>query len=61
MKKGFRITKNEIKNRAGYVLLGIFGFYLATPVKEWLDNLPISKLVIGIGGILLTLLIFKFD
>lgn len=59
--KNYRITKNEVKNRMGYVFIGIFGFYLATPAREWLDTLPLNKWIIGIGGILLTLLIFKFD
>ena len=61
MTKGFRIKPEEIRKRAGYVFLGAFVFYLAEPLKEFLDTLPLSKWIIGIIGIVATLYFFDFE
>jgi len=61
MAKGFQIKTIEIRKRAGYIFLGAFAFFLAQPLKEWLDTLPINKWIIGIGGIILTLYFFDFS
>ena len=62
MSKGFRIERIEIKKRFGYILLGIFGFYLVSPIRDWLDaNISFNPLIIGIVGIILTLYFFDFS
>jgi hypothetical protein len=56
-----RITKKELTSRIGYILLGFFSFYLVEPLRNLIDSsLEINSWVIGIGGIILTLLFFDF-
>jgi hypothetical protein len=55
------ITKNELKSRIGYILLGFFSFYLVLPLQTWVDtNLQINPWIIGIVGIILVLFFFDF-
>lgn len=61
MTKGFQIKKVEIKKRAGYILLGMFGFILISPLRDFLDGLPINKYLLGGLGILITLYFFDFS
>jgi len=56
------ITKKELKTRVGFILLGFFTFYLISPVRELIDkSININPFIFGIGGIILTLLIFEFN
>jgi predicted PurR-regulated permease PerM len=58
----FKITKNEIRKRVGYFLLGIFTFYLFDPIKDFLNKvIPYNSIIVGILGIMLTLYFFKLD
>ncbi len=55
------ITKNELKSRIGFILLGFFSFYLVEPLRKFVDsNLQLNPWIIGIGGILVVLFFFDF-
>ena len=54
-----KLTRQEIVQRIGYILLGFFSFYLVKPLQTFVDaNLQISPWIIGIGGLLLVLFFF---
>lgn len=54
-----RLTRQEIVQRMGYILLGFFSVYLVEPLRTFVDaNLQINPWIIGIGGILLVLFFF---
>jgi len=56
-----KITKQELKTRIGFILLGFFSFYLVSPLQKFVEsNLKLNNWVIGIGGIIITLLVFDF-
>lgn len=58
----FKISKNELQSRAGYIFLGIFTVYLVTPLEQWIStHSTVNPWVIGLVGLLLTLYLFKFD
>jgi len=57
----FKITRSEIEGRGKFILLGFFTFYLVEPIRIWMNaNIQLNDMIIGLGGILLTLWFFKF-
>jgi len=55
------ITTKELKTRVGFIMLGFFAFYLVEPARELINSsININPFVFGIGGIILTLLLFEF-
>ena len=56
----FKITKDEIRKRLGFFLLGFFFFYLADPVRTWMDGLGVNNVLLGISGIILVFYLFEF-
>lgn len=65
--KKFKITKKEVKSRAGYVLLGVFISYALPSVQESINKFVggitggVDPAVIGIIGIILTFYFFDFE
>lgn len=59
---GFRITAKETKQRVGYILLGVFAYYLVDPLKGFLDNFlgGMNPLLVGVAGILAVLYFWEF-
>jgi len=56
-----KITKTEIKTRAGYLLLGFFTYYLVEPVRDYINNiLHVNPVIVGVVGIATTLYLFEF-
>ena len=56
------ITRKELKSRVGFILLGFFAFYLVEPAREIINkSINVNPFIFGIGGIILTLLIFEFN
>lgn len=61
MVKKYKITKEEIKTRAGYFFLSLFAFYLVDPAREWITaTFNTNPLLIAGGGLILTLYFFDF-
>jgi len=63
-KGGFEmeITRKELKSRVGFILLVFFAFYLVEPAREIINkSINVNPFIFGIGGIILTLLIFEFN
>lgn len=57
----FEITKEELKSRVGYILLGFFTFYIVEPIRDLVSKyVPINPIIIGIVGLLITLYLFDF-
>jgi hypothetical protein len=55
------ITKQELKSRIGFILLGFFSFYLVEPLRELVDaHLKLNPFIIGGAGLLLVLIFFDF-
>jgi hypothetical protein len=55
------LTKQELKSRIGFILLGFFSFYLVEPLRELVDtNLQLNPFIIGGVGLLLVLMFFDF-
>ena len=55
-----RITKDEVKRRSGYLLLGIFAAYLIDPIHNYIEGLGISPVFVAVVGLLLTFYYFEF-
>ena len=60
MVKKFRITKDEVKSRSGYVLLGVFAGLFIEPMQTWLDSLGIPRWVVGFAGVIAVFYYFDF-
>jgi hypothetical protein len=58
---GFKITKKELRNRIGYIILGFFTYYLVSPIQQIIDGSTKVQVLIGLVGIALTLYFFDFD
>jgi len=55
------IHKSEFKRRVGYLLLGIFGAYLAVPLRGWVDaNFTVNPVLIGVVGFAVVLYFWEF-
>jgi len=58
----FKITKDEITKRIGYVLLGLSAGLFLEEIKGWLvSTFNASPIIIGIIGFVLVLYFFDFS
>lgn len=56
-----RITKEEIKQRIAYLLLGFFTFYIVEPAREYFNEvLHINPIIVGVVGMIAVLYFFDF-
>lgn len=59
-----KITKKELRSRAGFILLAFFTFFLVKPIRDTLSTNfqlePMTQIIVGIGGILAVLWYFDF-
>ena len=58
----FQITSREAKSRVGFILLGVFAFYIALELREVINVMfpNTNPIVIGVIGIIAVLFLFDF-
>jgi hypothetical protein len=56
----FKITRSEVKRRAGYIFLGIFVANLIDPVQEFITNLGLDPIIVSLVGLVAVFYFFDF-